>query len=329
MTNPLPGSFFNATIVLLLSPIFAASSAAQYAESARPQAAGPVQKIYLDSSPRPTEIPPTMLPPVQKITIDPRRDQVAIGHVDGLADFRDSPLSVPDAFGLMEQVREIPKEGDKTKNGAGSPIVPTQQGFSSFPYAMPFPVQQIQVAPFPVQQVLAAPQGFSGFPFAPMTYGMPNTGTTERQNTVTAVFENAAHFGIHQNSDCLGGLPDKNVVIYEGMTVRVSPNGAYEVRFIAESPDVPAVIQLQLSVQERGVNLGKVTLPPIVLRDADYSSRSRSQGRLPNQTRSWLVRRSGYSHFLNGITGDERHRLSVTRSGTVQLGQIPERMATY
>jgi len=298
-----------------------------------------VQKIRLDSEAteqnQSRAIPPStavQLPPAQKIRIEPATDRVAVGKVDGLADFRDSPVAVPDAFGELDKVSEIkaPSEGVEDAGAESQQVVmgtrlpffpaPYYSGYSSGP-------QFIQSAPA-LSYTSASP--YAAYPVAAPQFIPGVSVANQTQNSMTAVFENAAHFSIDRIHDYENqAMSRRSVVIYEGMTVQGFSNGAYTVRFVAESPDVPSVVQIQLHLQEQGVNVGKITLAPVVIRDTEDSSGSRYKRRLPNQTRSWLVQRQGYSHLLKGLAGKDWHRVTVTRSGTVQMGQIAERTTNY
>ena len=140
----------------------------------------------------------------------------------------------------------------------------------------------------------------------------------EESGAFTAVFSTPAHFSTGQ---CESGLCSRRppVVIYEGMTVRVSRDGCYELRGVVEGPRLPTIIRLQLTFSAKGRQIATVTPAPITLKPE-----SDSGSHLPNETQHWFIRRTGYSDVLRDWQTQEHHGLSVQRSGVAQTGQVPE-----
>lgn len=132
-----------------------------------------------------------------------------------------------------------------------------------------------------------------------------------------AVFDDAAHFSTASCTRYAQCTFETPYVIYEGMAVRIKRDGCYEVRALVDGPHIPAILRLQLQFSVDG-NPATITLPPIRL-----SVDELTDNHLPNETHTWFVRRTGYSHRLSHLLADF-DMMTVQRNGTAQIGQIPE-----
>lgn len=266
----------------------------------------PSSKITIES---PSDESPSDESVTRQIRTPLPSDRVTIGRAEGLAEFRDSLRMVPDAFSRLDSSYSYPHDSENTP----SPIIPetsiTESGS--------------------VSSSSGARSDSGDCTVDSLTLTDKRTRESRSANVAsTAVFGNAAHFAFGSNGGCQGLSHANPVMIYEGMTVRLSDSGAYEVRLVAEAPDLPVVLRMQLNLQQQGVPIGTITLPPVVLASSESESVSR-RTRLPNETRSWLIRRTGYSHAVAGLTSQDRQRITVTRTGTVQIGHIPQKSGGY
>lgn len=147
----------------------------------------------------------------------------------------------------------------------------------------------------------------------------------------SATFENAAHFAF--GADCAGQSPgnDRPVVIYEGMTVTAADDGRYEVRFVVEAPDSNVILKLQLRLCDWGCQqeIGTITLPPVILSSSTTDDSFEDTSVMSGATRTWVVRRTGYSRLLTSAKCQNCQQLTVTRSGTIRIGQSPDSYTSY
>jgi len=137
-----------------------------------------------------------------------------------------------------------------------------------------------------------------------------------------AVFEGPCHFACRENTMGLLGSAS-NLVIYEDMRIEVTENGMYEVSFIAEVPDIPVVLSLQIGIEQEvdglNVSVGSITLAPVVFETENRHSRHQPG-------KSERVVRKGYSHVLHRILRHQSFEgLSFTRHGNARFGSIPPR----
>jgi hypothetical protein len=104
------------------------------------------------------------------------------------------------------------------------------------------------------------------------------------------------------------------IVIYEGMTFLVYPDGRYSLRFVAEVPDLPVTLRLQFRV-DRITGSGTITLPPMT-----FAARDRNL--IHAASRSWTVRHDGYSPLLLGMCSNCAD-CRFSRDGMARFGSIP------
>jgi hypothetical protein len=128
---------------------------------------------------------------------------------------------------------------------------------------------------------------------------------------VQAVFSEPAHF-----SGAGYAAPAQSlVIIYEGMTVLVYPDGRYSVRFVAEVPDLPVTVRLQFRVDRITGPAGTITLPPITFSADEYNPRHAA-------SQSWSVRHDGYSPLLLGLCSNCAD-CRFSRDGMARFGSLP------
>lgn len=154
------------------------------------------------------------------------------------------------------------------------------------------------------------------------------TATADR----VAVFTQACHFPLTGPGRYGQRIVRDALVIYEGMQLAIQSNGEYELRFVAEIPRTAAVVRLQFQVsRDDGTPLATITIPPVTI-DPD-----RNLGR-HNPGHSVVVSHRGYSHGLNRairqrVLSDANRKnvnnhdlkVSVSRSGVVRFGSVPEK----
>lgn len=152
---------------------------------------------------------------------------------------------------------------------------------------------------------------------------------------LTGVFAGPAHF-------CAAGVArpggPASVIIYEGMHIRACRNGTYEVSMLVECPNLPTTLRFQLRVLKHDVAVGTITLAPVRLpgtAGGDATIRLLSEH---DTTRIWRIHRSGYSWALHrALTAPASHAcprcsrtaVAIERTGTVRIGQIPDRSTSY
>ncbi len=139
--------------------------------------------------------------------------------------------------------------------------------------------------------------------------------TSQAPLVVQAQFADPAHFSWSGFSASGNSLVRNLVVVYEGMTLSVYPDGQYKVRFVAEVPDMPVTMRLQFRVQRKNCAAGTITLPPIT-----FSTKSNAP--LHSVSRSWTVEHKGYSTLLTGLCSDCAG-CRITRDGTARFGTLP------
>jgi hypothetical protein len=128
---------------------------------------------------------------------------------------------------------------------------------------------------------------------------------------VQAVFSEPAHF-----SGAGYAAPAQSlVIIYEGMTVLVYPDGRYSVRFVAEVPDLPVTVRLQFRVDRAMGPAGTITLPPMTFSADEYNPRHAA-------SQSWTVRHEGYSPLLLGLCANCAD-CRFSRDGMARFGSLP------
>jgi hypothetical protein len=132
----------------------------------------------------------------------------------------------------------------------------------------------------------------------------------------TAVFNSSAHFAL-QDASTHGRLANTlPVVIYEDMTITVNPaTGDFEVRFVAEVPLTSVVMNLQFEVE--GLDAPRtITLTPIVF----PCDRSQQNQQAIAGSNTWQVRRTGSSQILKRAAQGGLDQFSLSRRGTVSIG---------
>ena len=153
-------------------------------------------------------------------------------------------------------------------------------------------------------------------------FGRSEQRTRETESAFVSVFEGPCHFAYMGYTRYGEQVPRDAFVIYEGMSVIVSPDGKYEVSFVAESPRLPVVLRLQLQMTER-IGLqehprGTITLAPIVILP------DRDQERHSPATMN-RIRRTGYTHLLRQILPEDDSTCYIRRTGSARFGSIPEK----
>ncbi|MEZ6124610.1 MAG: hypothetical protein R3C49_15735 [Planctomycetaceae bacterium] len=167
-------------------------------------------------------------------------------------------------------------------------------------------------------------------------YGQTEGSEQSSSQTATAdrvaVFTQACHFPLTGPGRYGQRIVRDALVIYEGMQLAIQSNGKYELRFVAEVPRTAAVVRLQFQVSgDDGTPLATITIPPVTI-DPD-----RNLGR-HNPGHSVVVSHRGYSHGLNRairqrVLSDANRKnvnnhdlnVSVSRSGVVRFGSVPEK----
>jgi hypothetical protein len=164
----------------------------------------------------------------------------------------------------------------------------------------------------------------------------PNTGSrnakigTDEQEPpdASAVFDEPAHFPLPAFGPFAEFAPQNALIIYEGMTLNVFQHGKYEVRFVAEAPQTPVVVRLQLRLDFMSADnltiarTSTITLPPITIRtdpDADPLQPSKSW-RITHNGRSSALLRAMQCAGACALRG-----VNVSRAGTARFGSIPQR----
>ena len=144
---------------------------------------------------------------------------------------------------------------------------------------------------------------------------------TSAQANFLAVFEDPCHFNYVLPGRYSQQIVRDTLLVYEGMEIAVTEDGSYTVSFIAEVPQIPVVLNLQLSVSTsvNGATLprGTITLPPVVIESRTLVSRDQPG-------RSVKVTRKGYSQLLHRIIANESATgISFKRAGNARFGSVP------
>jgi len=147
------------------------------------------------------------------------------------------------------------------------------------------------------------------------------------------VFSQPASFASPQFNDFGEQSPRRAVIIYEGMAIRIRPDGHYTVRMVVETLPTNVDLRLQFQLLEPTVvggedagerstpvlqQRGTVTLPAIRFRPS--LDQKKSSDRVV-----WQAEQEGYSPLLHSVAGrSEEESLRVVRSGVIQVGSVPE-----
>lgn len=165
---------------------------------------------------------------------------------------------------------------------------------------------------------------------APQEKPDPRHVSNDSRNGTIHTFATVARFPLREYS--LRGQPieQERLLIYEGMTLAINPDGRFEVRFRTSTPRLPANLRLQCQVQIDG-DWHTITFPPVHVLGVDEriharTSLAHSSLASVEGEREELVDDQIQSFRLVGdvaaLTGREDGEpiQNVRRSGTARLG---------